>query len=169
MAFLECELRKLTTNDGHDVYEMLQEFKGNENGFVNSFAGLSIEGFRQKLCDYDRMAKGIGLPEWAVPMTVYWLYVDDKPVGMGKLRHRLTEALLAEGGHIGYAINPRHRGKGYGNEILRLLLSEAAKLGIPRVLVTIHNGNIPSIKVALKNGGTIEKVSKERHYIWIGC
>ncbi len=65
------EIRKLSIDDGHDIYEMLQELPADENGFINP------------------------------------------------------------------------------------------------VLLTIRNHNAPSIHVALANGGKIEKITADKHYIWI--
>lgn len=111
----------------------------------------------------------IGLADWMVPSTTYWLYVDGLPVGIGKLRHYLTDKLREEGGHCGYAIRPSCRSKGYGKLLLNLLIKKARSLGIERLLLTIQNHNIPSIKVALFNGGVIERVNEQRHYIWLEC
>lgn len=164
---MDTHLRQLSPSDGMDVYEMLQELPADENGFINGMHGRSAEDFRHWLTRSDLIAQGIGLEDWMVPQSTFWLYVDGRPVGMGKVRHRLTEKLLSDGGHIGYAIRPSCRGKGYGKTLLRLLLEEARKLGIDRVLVTVRNHNTPSIRTALASGGVVEKVSEERHYIWI--
>jgi predicted acetyltransferase len=40
------------------------------------------------------MSEGINLEPQYVPQTTYWLYIDGKPVGYGKLRHYLNESLL---------------------------------------------------------------------------
>jgi predicted acetyltransferase len=77
--------------------------------------------------------------------------------------------LREEGGHCGYAIRPACRQMGYGKLLLKLLMKKASNLGIDRLLITVLNHNTPSIKVALANGGVIEKVSDQRHYIWIDC
>lgn len=55
---------------------------------------------------------------------------------------------------------------GYGTLLLKLLLDNMKDRGIERVLVTAYNHNTPSIKVALNNGGVIEKITDERIYIW---
>ena len=104
-----------------------------------------------------------------VAQTTYWLYVDGKPVGMGKLRHRLTEKLRENGGHVGYAIAPMYRNCGYGKLVLKLMIDEARKMGIGRILVTVQNYNTASLQVALANGGIVEKADDVRHYIWIEC
>ncbi len=160
-------LKRLSPTDGSDIYALTQSIPGEENGFQNTASGISPEEFPAWLQRQHSMSLGIDLPEGYVPQTVYWLYDDNQPVGMCKLRTQLTEALLKRGGNIGYAIAPSARGKGYGKEQLRLVLQEAKRLGLNKVLITANNGNKASIGVALSNGGVIEKVSEEEHYIWI--
>lgn len=169
MTEMKYELKKLTINDNRDIYEMLQEIPAEENGFINSNNGRSFEDFKTWLNRSDNMSKGIGLESWMVPSTTYWLFIDGRPVGMGKLRHRLTEKLMEEGGHVGYSIRPAERGKGYGKLLLKLLIEQARAMDIKRVLITVRNHNTPSIKTALANGGKIEKTNDIRHFIWIDC
>ena len=166
---MDIILKQLTPEDGQDVYALLQELPKDENGFINGCQGKSYAEFKDWLIKSDNISKGIGLADWMVPQTTYWLYIDNKPVGVGKLRHMLTEKLLEEGGHGGYAIRPSCRNMGYGKALLKLLIPEARKLGIIKLLLTVQNHNLPSIKVALANGGIIEKANDIRHYIWIDC
>jgi predicted acetyltransferase len=77
-----------------------------------------------------------------VPQTIYWLYLNDRPVGYGKLRHDLNEKLLESGGHIGYIIRPSERNKGYGTILLKELLIKARKLEIDKVLLTCDEENL---------------------------
>ncbi len=162
------ELRRLSVNDGRDVYEMLQAIPGEENGLVNSANGLSFEEFRGWLAKKQRDSEQQGLVDgWKVPSTVFWLYADGVPVGFGTVRHFLTDALRRQGGNIGYGIAPGFRGKGYGRELLRLLLKEARALGIDRALVTIHTDNLASQGVALSNGGVIAEKTEDRVLIWV--
>jgi len=163
------ELRKLSINDGEDIYEMLQEIEKEENGFINSVKAMTFEEYKQWLMHNDAASRGEGLQDWMVPQSIFWLYVDDRPVGIGKVRHYLTESLRIEGGHIGYAIRSTERNKGYGTVLLKMLLNEAKKLGIERALLTIRLHNYASLKVAVKNNGVIEKMDRERYYIWINC
>ena len=79
----------------------------------------------------------------------------------------MTEKLLEEGGNIGYAIRPSERNKGLGKAFVEMLIAEGKKMNIDRLLFTIRNHNVPSIKAVLANGGVIEKATEERHYIWI--
>lgn len=167
---MNYELRKLTVSDGMDIYKMLQELPEDENGFINLINGKTFEEYKQWLAINDASSKAVGLEEgWKVPTSTYWLYADGHPVGIGKLRHFLTDKLREEGGQAGIAIRPVERNKGYGTILLKLIADEAKKMNIDKILVTIRNNNYGSLKVALKNNGKIEKVNEVRHYIWIDC
>jgi len=95
-----------------------------------------------------------------VPETHYWLIRSDRGtdtfVARGSIRHELTEHLRHIGGHIGYAVRPSERRKGYGTEILRLMLPEAKRLGINPVLITCDADNLGSRKIIEHNGGQFE-------------
>lgn len=167
---MNYELQKLSVNNGNDIYEMLQDIQKDENGFINSMNGKTFEEFKNWLVRSDIASQStILIDGWKVPQTTYWLIVDGKPVGMGKLRSFITDKLREEGGHIGYTIRSSERNKGYGTILLKELINEARKIEIDKILLTIRNSNIGSLKVALKNNGKIEKVNEERHFIWINC
>ena len=162
------ELRRLSVDDGIDIYTMLQEIPKEENGLMNNANGLSYEEYKEWLKRKYAESEQIGLVDgWRVPCTTYWLYADEKQVGFGSIRHFLTDARRKAGGNIGYGIAPRYRGKGYGKKILGLLLEEANQLGIDRALVTIQLDNAASKAVALANGGVITGQTDERILVWI--
>lgn len=93
-----------------------------------------------------------------VPHSSFWLVDEtDQVLGVSNLRHRLTPALLNDGGHIGYGIKPSQRGKGYANEILRLTLIKAKEKGISRVMLSCDSSNIASSKTIINNGGKLWK------------
>lgn len=162
------EIRKLSPNDGRDVYEMLQEFPADENGFMNVMKDKSYTVYRAWLKKSAWESEQTELMDgWKVPSTVFWLYEDGVPAGFGSVRHYLTDALRNMGGHVGYGIRPGYRGRGLGKQFLALLKAESKKTGLDRILITVRNDNIRSIRTALANGGKIDKVSEDRHYIWI--
>lgn len=162
------ELKKLSVDDGFDVYKMLQEIPSEENGLLNKANGLTFDEYKEWLIAKQRDAEQKGIVDgWKVPSTTFWLYADGVPVGFGSIRHFLTEALSQAGGHIGYGIAPQFRGNGYGNEILRLLLKKADEKGLEKVLVTVDLDNIASQAVALANGGVITGRTDESVLIWI--
>ena len=77
---------------------------------------------------------------------------NNKMLGTTGIRHRLTESLYIEGGHIGHGIWPSERKKSYATKILELGLIEVTKLQITKVLITCDKDNIAFKKVILKNG-----------------
>ena len=64
-------------------------------------------------------------------------------------------------------LSPSERGRGLGNRLLALLIVEARKIGLERLLLTIRSGNAAFLSVALANGGKLEKSTDERRYIVI--
>lgn len=161
------ELKELTIQDGTDIYDMLQEIGPGESGFANSGYGVPAERFKAYLKKYWRMSHGINLPPQYVPQTIYWLFVNGRPVGYGKLRKYLNDALRERGGHIGYVIRPSERGKGYGTLLLRELLGKAGEKGLLEVLITVDEDNARSRKVAEANGGQLTELKDGICKYWI--
>lgn len=160
-------LQPISLTDGREFYDMLQHIGAKENGFLNSAYGIPYADFPAYLTRKVDMARGVGLEDWMVPASTFWLMADGVPVGQGNLRHRLTDALREAGGHIGYAVASDHRGKGYGKELLHLLLAEARRMGITEeLLVTVYPDNAASRRVAEANGGQLRRITEERAYYW---
>lgn len=102
----------------------------------------------------EKNSRGEYVPNgWTVPTSTYWLIDNEEIVGHVNIRHELNERLEKRGGHIGYAIRPSARKKGYGIKILELGLLQAKELGLHRLLITCHDTNIPSQKIIERNGG----------------
>lgn len=92
-------VRKLSIDDGHDIYEMLQELPADENGFTNLVKGKPFDEYKEWLKKSAKSADQIGVVNgWKIPTTIFWLFEDGKPIGIGKVRHSLTDALLEHGG-----------------------------------------------------------------------
>lgn len=102
---------------------------------------------------YEDRKNGLGLPEGHIPASTFWLVDGDDFIGLGNVRHRLTEKLRIMGGHVGYAIRPSRWQQGYGTLILKYLLKEAAALDLPEVLLTCNALNAASYRIMEKNGG----------------
>ena len=115
-------------------------------------------------CDYRDTAKYIASLEVKeddgkyVPDSTFFC-LDTKRnifVGAVNIRHRLSESLLRDGGHIGDGIRPSERGKGMGTQMVGLALAECDKLGIRNVLMCCNKDNIASAKTIRRNGGILE-------------
>lgn len=157
-------LRKLSIKDSVDVFRMLKGVETVENSFTNPVKNMSYEEYKNWLYLQDDWNKGISLPKDYVKQTIYWLMCDDIPIGIGKIRHELTIESRKNGGNIGYAIAAEYRGKGYGRELLRLLIQKAKKMGISEIILTIDKGNDSSRVVAECNGAKLIEENEERWY-----
>ncbi|WP_323959737.1 GNAT family N-acetyltransferase [Arthrobacter sp. JZ12] len=114
---------------------------------------------------------GRNLPEGWVPATFLVADVDGGLVGRASIRHELNQHLFEVGGHIGYAVRPQFRGRGYATEMLRLALGEARSLGIATALLTCDPDNFASHAVIERNGGVREvnsaPISQDKLRYWI--
>lgn len=92
---------------------------------------------------------------------------------MINFRHYLNDYLKNYGGHIGYAIRPTERRKGYAKIQLYLVLLEAQKMGLDKVMVDCVNTNESSEKTIKALGGIFDREVYEEnrqvtlHNYWI--
>ena len=97
---------------------------------------------------------------------------DKKVIGSIQLRHSLTEELRNYGGHIGYAIRPSERKKGYGKQQLSLVLEIAKQMGISPVMISCDKDNIASANTIKSCGGRLTEEKMVRgsmlQIYWIG-
>ena len=110
--------------------------------------------------DPDGTAGPIMLPDGReverLPGFHRWLW-DGEFCGQIGLRWARGTAVLPPHvlGHIGYAVVPWKRGRGYATAALRLLLPMAREVGLPYVELTTDPDNQPSQQVILANGGRL--------------
>lgn len=93
--------------------------------------------------------------EGRVPSSLFWAIEDGKYIGRIQLRHELNDKLRNHGGHIGYAVRPSERNKGYATRMLAAALEKARDIGLTEVLMTTMEDNVPSRKVIEANGGKL--------------
>ncbi len=82
---------------------------------------------------------------------------DNKIVGTINIRWNLSEKMLKFGGHIGYGIRPTERRKGYNKIQLYLVLLEAQKLNLDKVMLDCFVDNLGSDKTIKALGGILER------------
>lgn len=159
-------LKEANTEDIEKEYEFITNTPENENGFTNPAFGCSREEFENEILPkYINTSKGVGLREGRVPETQFFLWDEDKIVGLFRIRHYLTEALANGAGHIGYGIGKEFRGKGYGSEGLRLTVEKAwGIIKEDEIYMSVHKDNTASLKVQLKNGAYIHHEDEEEFY-----
>ncbi|WP_433292332.1 GNAT family N-acetyltransferase [Actinoplanes sp. CA-030573] len=108
--------------------------------------------------------------DW-VHCTYRWMIDGDRILGAISLRHTLNAFLLDCGGHIGYGVRPSERRKGRASWALGLMLDEARKRGIERVLITCRPGNVASARTIEMAGGVFEDIrgtgEREVRRYWI--
>lgn len=161
---LGVKLRHINYNEDKEIYDMLQGIERNENDFTNEVKDMPFENFSEwcKLqCEY---ANGKQLPEGHVSQSIYWLYVSDKPVGVGKIRWKLTESSREAGGNIGYAISKKYRNQGLGTLLLNLLIEKARESNCEEILATVIKSNFASKAVMEKCDGKLIRETNKRWY-----
>ena len=156
-------LKQLSEDDGMEIYDMLQGIEKDDSGFTNAVKDMPYEDYRLWLKENVGYSKGIGLADWMVPQTTYWLFDGENPIGCGRIRHYMNEKLKKDSGHIGYAISFPYRGKGYGNKILELLIIECRKMLIKEMQIGVNKANERSNKVVLRNGGLLLKETESKN------
>lgn len=103
-------------------------------------------------------ARGLELSAGQVPADLLVADVGGTIVGRVSIRHTLSPLLLELGGHIGYAVRPAYRRRGYATQMLRLSLRRLARVGVPEVLVTCDEDNPGSARVIERCGGRLQDV-----------
>jgi predicted acetyltransferase len=98
-------------------------------------------------------AAGRSVPEDRVPAALLLADVAGEVVGRISVRFALNDFLFARGGHIGYAVRPAFRRRGYATEILTQGLVIANAHGVDPVLVTCDDTNVASASVIESVGG----------------
>lgn len=160
------ELRKINLQDIKEQWEYVTALPKDENGLTNPYEGITFEEYEVTVLPELMMHENpVGMPEWFVPETYYYLWDEQVLVGEYRIRHYLTEALKIGGGHIGYSIKKEFRGRGYGSKGLALALELAREI-VPEdeIYLRVLKSNIPSFKAISSNGAYIAG-EDETHYL----
>ena len=126
------------------------------------------EGPAAFIADLLRQGGTITLPDDTVvpklPFIARWMW-DGDFCGSIQLRWQAdTDALPPLLGHIGYAVVPWKRGRGYATEALRQTLNRARSIGLRRLEITTDPDNFTSQRVIERNGGRFVETFVNEHF-----
>jgi predicted acetyltransferase len=109
--------------------------------------------------------EGIDVPPNWGPAEAFFIMDGDVVVGQCDIRYPITPALEQYGGHIGYHVHPKYRGRGIATFALREALKILAAKGETEALLTCSHDNHASIRVIEKCGGRRIVDSSRRRYV----
>lgn len=92
-----------------------------------------------------------GLPKGWKPYYIYLMKIDNEVVGRLTLREGTNEERYYDG-HVGYSVEPEHRGHHYAYQAMQLIKPIAASLGFKELIITCSPDNIASKKTIIKLG-----------------
>ncbi len=93
-----------------------------------------------------------------VPAYVFDMRLKRAVVGGINLRIGSTRHIEMYAGHIGYSVEPPHRGHHYAERACRLLLPLARRHGINPLWITCNPDNIPSRRTCERLGATLIEI-----------
>jgi predicted acetyltransferase len=123
---------------------------------------LDADAFLASLVDREAKGESVKMPDGSevarLPGYRRWLWDGEFCGAIGFRWQRGTEALPPHClGHIGYAVVPWKRQRGYATEALRQLLPDARAEGLRYVEIVTNLDNAASQRVAEANGGTLHE------------
>lgn len=138
--------------------EFKKEFFYNREYVINGSALLD----QMEYADWLRHLSNNSNPEtarkdWVTANTFFAVRDSDgKLIGIIDVRHSIDNEFLTQyGGHIGYAVRPSERQKGYAAEMLNLALEYAKEIGLNKVMLGCYADNLASKKTIIKCGGKL--------------
>lgn len=155
---MKLRLIEPTIEYEEQVMEYKRSFLANNDSLAGGSSLKRANTYLEWLEDLEN--KKINKPGSSLVPSTSYLAVDEnnKLIGLIDLRHTIDHPILSSyGGHVGYSVAIDEREKGYAKEMLRLVLLEAKKLNITKLLLTCQEGNIASEKTIIANGGVFDK------------
>lgn len=134
-------------------FQAMAEFAAEGNPQVaESMSRDQFPAYVQRLHD---QAIGKNLKEGHVPSVEFWIIDSEGYAGRIILGLTFFPSPERLGNHVGYAVRPSKRQKGYATKALQYLLDEARKLGVYKLMPVCDSTNLASRKVIESNGGVL--------------
>ena len=124
--------------------EAVEEFRASNTLHHLTSIDVTPETFDNFLIRRRNISDGIDLPFDWVPSNDFWLVEAGRFIGRVTIRQELLTQRHKAIGHIGYAVRPSERGKGYGKMLLSMALPFAKRLGIKNAVVSCGPHNYAS-------------------------
>ncbi|MBC8064377.1 MAG: GNAT family N-acetyltransferase [Chlorobia bacterium] len=134
-------------------FQAMAEFAGEGNRQVA--ADMSQEQFPAYVQQLHDQSLGKNLKEGYIPSKEFWIIDADGYAGRIILGLTFVPTPERVGHHVGYAVRPSKRQHGYATKALELLLDEARKINILKLMPECDSTNIASRKVIERNGGVL--------------
>lgn len=150
-------LKEINFEDRKEEYLFIKRLPEDENGFLNPYYYESEDSFYKviipRLINY---SNGINLPPLKVPETYFFLWNDNKIVGLFKIRHYLNDNLKVSGGNLSYGILKEYRNMGYATTGLKLAIQKCREIiREDDIHMSLHKNNYYSLKVMLNCGAYV--------------
>jgi predicted acetyltransferase len=151
-------LRPFTLADEAEALAAQEELKADDFEFL--LEGTEGQTWAEYIARLDEISRGVNVGADRVAADMLAAEVDGRLVGRSSVRHTIDHEFLAEfGGHIGYAVRPAFRRRGYATAILRRSLDRARELGIAQALITCDDDNAASAATIERCGGVFERIT----------
>ncbi len=149
------EVRQLEPGDGAAFLKGLQAWEGEDPDW-HTFVWEEGMSHDEHLGILEKQFAGIDLEEGKVPHTMLYGFSEGQIVGRCSVRHTLNDFLKKRGGHIGYAVAPGFRRRGFGQQLFKAGRQHIRDLGVRRVFMTCAKGNETSAAMIEKAGGDLQ-------------
>lgn len=90
------------------------------------------------------------------PTIALFGFVKGEIVGKVSIRQYPNPA-----GNLGYAVAEKYQRRGHGSELIQLAFGAARSMGMESLTLVTKESNTPSLKLILKNGGTLISTSEK--------
>lgn len=171
----ELELVRPTPAHKNNAEEFKQEFYNYGEHVINGSALLDQMEYDEWLGNTKRNSNPDTVrTDWVVADTFFAVRKNDsRIIGTTDIRHNIDNEFLSKyGGHIGYAVRPSERNRGYAAQILKMAMAHAKSIGLSRVMLGCYSDNLASIKTIEKYGGVLTETKpyvdgKPMNVYWI--
>lgn len=151
-----------TKNNKEELIKYKEEFFSNGEMIIHACSRWDkMDNYEEWLKDLESHAKFETITDnWTVHTNFLGVREsDNKIVGMIDIRHKLTNEYLQNyAGHIGYAVRPTERQRGYATQMLEQALKFCKnELKLDKVMISCAKENAGSRKTIINAGGVLER------------